>query len=109
VPPPAITILLIGLIQDENLTTFSANTWLMFILLALIPTVIGHSLYNWLLKFVEAHKVAITILGEPIGATILAIFFFNQIPGWGTIIGGILILSGICIVLMKRKKSEVAI
>jgi LPXTG-motif cell wall-anchored protein len=47
--------------------------------------------------------VATTILGEPIGASILAVFFFNEIPGWWTIIGGAFILSGIFIVLKKRK------
>jgi drug/metabolite transporter (DMT)-like permease len=71
--------------------------------------VVGHSLYNWLLKFIPAHLVATTILGEPIGATILAIFFLSQVPGWLTVIGGLLILSGIFIVLKKppRKQDEI--
>ncbi len=97
----AMTLFIICLFFREPLTGFDSRTWLMFLLLALIPTVIGHSLYNWLLKYVPAHKVATTILGEPIGATILAIIFFNQIPGWWTIGGGILILSGIFIVLYR--------
>ncbi len=99
----AILLLIISLSFNENLIDYPAKTWLLFFLLALIPTVVGHSLYNWLLKFVPAHKVATTILGEPIGATILAIIFFNQIPGWWTIIGGGLILFGIFIVLKRHK------
>jgi len=102
----AVTLLIISLFYGVNLTDYSMKTWLIFLLLALIPTVVGHSLYNWLLKFVQAHIVATTVLGEPIGATILAIFFFDQIPGWWTLIGGVLILSGIFIVLKKRRKKE---
>jgi drug/metabolite transporter (DMT)-like permease len=99
----AVTLLIIALINGENLVDYSFQSWGMFFLLALVPTVLGHSLYNWLLKYVPAHKVATTILGEPIGATILAIIFFNQIPGWGTVVGGIMILSGIFIVLARNK------
>ena len=53
--------------------------------------------------------VATTILGEPIGATILAIFFFNQIPGWWTVVGGALILSGIFVVLSRGKEKMAVI
>lgn len=100
----AITLFIFALSRGDNLTEYPVKTWLIFLLLAIVPTVIGHSLYNWLLKFVSAHKVSMTILGEPIGASILAIIFFDQIPGQWTILGGILILIGIFIVLMKRQK-----
>jgi drug/metabolite transporter (DMT)-like permease len=102
----AIVLLIMSLFSHENLTDYSTNTWLIFLLLALVPTVVGHTLYNWLLKFVPAHMVAMTILGEPIGATLLAIPFFNQIPGKWTIVGGLMILSGIFIVLRRRTKKE---
>jgi LPXTG-motif cell wall-anchored protein len=102
----AITLIIISLLYNENLIHYPPRTWGIFLLLALIPTIIGHSLYNWLLKYVTAHMVATTILGEPIGATILAIFFFHQIPGWWTLVGGAMILSGIFIVLRRRKESR---
>jgi len=101
----AVTILICALINGDNLISYPAKTWLLFLLLALIPTLMGHSLYNWLLKYMPAHLVATTVLGEPIGATILAIIFFNEIPGWTTVIGGAMILSGIFVVL-KRKRSS---
>jgi len=102
----AVTLLIISLFYGVNLTHYPAKTWLIFLLLAIIPTVVGHSLYNWLLKFVRAHIVATTVLGEPIGATILAIFFFNEVPGWWTLIGGILILAGIFVVLKRKKDGK---
>lgn len=101
----AITLIAISIILNQDLVDYPARTWIIFLLLALIPTVVGHTLYNWLLKFVPAHIVATTILGEPIGATILAIFFFQQIPGWWTVVGGTMILAGIFIVLKRKGES----
>lgn len=103
----AIVLLIIGLSNGDNMIRFSTTGWLMFILLAIIPTLTGHSLYNWLLKYVSAHKVSMTILGEPIGATILAIFFFNEFPTVRAIAGGVMILFGIIIVLgVKQEKMD---
>jgi drug/metabolite transporter (DMT)-like permease len=99
----ALTILAAALITKENLLHFSVKTWLYFILLSLVPMLMGHSLYNWLLKYVPTHKVSTTTLGEPIGATILAIIIFNEIPGISTIVGGVLILIGIFAVLKKGR------
>ncbi len=98
----AITLLIISLVNGENLIDYPAKTWIVFLLLALIPTIVGHSLFNWLLKYIKAHIIAVTVLGEPIGATILAIIIFAQIPGWSTIIGGVMILSGIFLVLIRK-------
>ncbi|RKX18712.1 MAG: EamA family transporter [Candidatus Zixiibacteriota bacterium] len=102
----ALFLLIISLSYNENITDYPARTWIFFLLLALIPTVVGHSLYNWLLKYIPAYRVATVILGEPIGATILAIFFFYQIPGWWTMIGGVMILLGIYIVLRQSGKTK---
>ena len=101
-----ILLLILSLAYNENITNYPAKVWIFFLLLALIPTVVGHSLYNWLLKYIPAYRVATVILGEPIGATILAIFFFNQIPGWWTMIGGVLILFGIYIVLRQSSLAK---
>jgi drug/metabolite transporter (DMT)-like permease len=64
-------------------------------LLAAIPQVIGHSTFNWLLRYLPAAFVAVTTLGEPIGSAILAYIILNETPAIATIIGGILILTGI--------------
>ena len=64
-------------------------------LLAAVPQVIGHSTYNWALRFLPATFVAVTTLGEPIGSAILAFFILNETPAVATVVGGILILIGI--------------
>ena len=73
-------------------------------LLALIPQLVGHSTYNWALKYLPASFVAVTLLGEPIGSTILAFLIFQQSPGWIKILGGVLILAGIYLVSRTRNR-----
>ena len=104
----AMTLLLILVFFDAPLVGFSTKTWFMFFLLALIPTVIGHTTYNYVLKFIRAHLVAITILSEPIGATVLAALIFNEYPAPATYLGGSLILAGILLAL-SRFKSDITI
>lgn len=87
------------------MTGFSGNTWFCFFLLALVPTVLGHTMYNYLLKFIRAHLVAVTILGEPIGATIFAAFIFKEYPPPATYLGGGLILIGILLALAGTKSN----
>ncbi len=98
-----ITLLIILSIFGSPISGFSGKSWLMFFLLALIPTVIGHTTYNYLLKFLRAHLVAITILGEPIWATIFAALIFAEYPAPATYLGGGLILCGIFLALLRSK------
>ncbi|MDD2372976.1 MAG: EamA family transporter, partial [Syntrophomonadaceae bacterium] len=63
----------------------------------LLPGVVGHGVLNWALKYVKAPIVAVSILGESVGASILAYIIFGELLLWYQIIGGILILVGIYI------------
>ncbi|KXA90657.1 hypothetical protein AKJ62_00225 [candidate division MSBL1 archaeon SCGC-AAA259D14] len=76
---------------------YPVREYLIFFSLALIPTMLGHTLYNWALKFVQARVVSVSLLGEPIGATILAFLILNEIPPTLTIFGASITLIGIFI------------
>lgn len=97
----AATLLVITVPTGAPLTGFSTSTWIYFALLALVPTMMGHSLYNYLLKFIRPHLVGITILGEPIGATVFAALLFKEYPPPTTYLGGAMILGGILLALSK--------
>ena len=75
--------------------------WL--ILLAVIPQLLGHSIFNWSLKYLPAGYVSVSLLGEPIGSTILAYIFLNETPPAVKIIGAILILAGIGLASFSQK------
>jgi drug/metabolite transporter (DMT)-like permease len=71
------------------------RTYLWIVLLGLVPQLIGHSTFNWALGYLSAAFVSITLLGEPIGSTILAMILLDEVPSILKIIGGVLILAGI--------------
>ena len=83
--------------------------WL--VLLALIPQLIGHSLINRFLGNFPAHTISISLLGEPIGSTILAVIFLGEIPEIHEITGSAVILSGILLAItgsLNKKKPNPA-
>lgn len=74
---------------------YSAYNYSLFLLLAIVPTLMGHTAFNWLLSEVKASMVGVTILGEPIGSSVLAIIFFNEYPSYWVISGGFFVLLSI--------------
>ena len=66
-------------------------------LLAIFPQIVGHSSYNWALGHLPTTYVALAVLAEPIGSTILAWLILQEPPGPLTIAGGTLILAGLAV------------
>ena len=98
----AVILLVWCFIVGGSFTGYSGETYLMFILLALVPQLLGHSSFNWSLRFMPATMVTIAVLGEPVGATILAFAILKEVPTVFEIIGGILILGGIGLAFSKN-------
>jgi drug/metabolite transporter (DMT)-like permease len=71
------------------------GTYSAFVGMAVISQIIGHSSYNWALKWFSASLIAVSLLGEPIGATILAYIIFGETLTWTKFVGGTLILAAI--------------
>lgn len=90
-------LLLLGtvLIARLPLVGYQPQTYLWLLLLAVIPQVIGHSSINWGLKYLPAAFVAVVMLSEPVGSSIMAVFLLNETPTTIMIAGGVLILIGI--------------
>ena len=74
---------------------YPAKAYLWIFLLAVIPQLIGHSTFNWLLKYLSATMVAVTTLVEPIGSALLAYLVLKEAPSRAVFLGGTLILAGI--------------
>jgi len=91
----AVVLLGIMLAAGQSPFGFSPIFYLWIVLLALVPQLVGHSTYNWALRYMPAALVSITTLGEPIGSAVLAYFILKEVPTLLTIFGGTLILAGI--------------
>jgi drug/metabolite transporter (DMT)-like permease len=81
-----------------------------FAALAIGPMLLGHTGFNWALKYLPAYVVNLTLLGESVGATILAALLpgIREVPGVATLIGGALILAGIYVTARAARAALVA-
>jgi len=96
------TVLIVGF----PLTGYSTTTYSMFLLLAIVPQIIGHTSFNYALKYVPAVIVAIAILGEPIISSVLAWFMLGESVSARTIYGGILVLIGVFFAVFRQEQSS---
>lgn len=96
-------LFLAALSWGNPLTGFSPINWWIFAALAVFPTIFGHTLFNWALKFLPASVISVSILGEPIGASLLAWLIWRTAPGGVSLVGGLLILAGIGLFQWRRE------
>jgi len=97
----AATLIILMFVSGNSPFGYAPKTYGWIFLLAALPQLIGHSTYNWALKYLPAAFVAVITLGEPIGSAILAYIILNETPTAATILGGVLILSGIYLASRK--------
>jgi drug/metabolite transporter (DMT)-like permease len=98
----ALTLLILVLAAGYNLFDYSLQIHGIMILLAIIPTGIGHSLINWAARKIPVYKVNFSILGEPVIASVLAYFIFAEKPYGFFYLGASFILLGIFLALMEQ-------
>ena len=87
----SVSLLAIVLAEGHALTGNPPDEWLIFVGLA------GHTVLNWALAHLESSVVSVSLLGEPVGATILAVVFLSEIPTSATVVGGVVVLIGIAV------------
>lgn len=93
----AVVLVLMALFGRIPLLGYSPSGYLLCLLMALFPQLLGHSSINYALGYLPASLISVTVLSEPIGATILALLILGETPTALTILGGLLILVGIFI------------
>lgn len=74
---------------------FSARDLAVFVGLAALSTLGGHTVFNWALRHVPAAVVAVAFVGEPLVAALLAWPLLGEQPPRATVVGGAVILVGI--------------
>ncbi len=102
----AITMWIVVIVQDLEYLNIPNSDFQLFFLMAIVPTLLGHTMQNWALAFLPAYVVSITLLTEPVGSGILAWHFFEEVPSIGVFIGGLIVLFGVCMVALSEKESN---
>ena len=93
--------------SNQELLSYPKEEWYIFILLAIIPTLLGHSLFNWAIEWVSTTKISMAILFEPVGAAILAYYFFKEGISVIQLFGSALVLAGLSLFILMNKRSNV--
>ncbi|CAI8896852.1 DMT(Drug/metabolite transporter) superfamily permease [Brevibacillus sp. IT-7CA2] len=89
-----------------SLVGYPGADWGWFFCLALFPTLLGHSIFNWIIKWLNTTTISMGILGEPIGTAILAYFILGEVvtpPQW---IGGLIIIAGIYVFIRFNQPAK---
>ena len=103
----AIFLLFISIISGDNVLSLTVAQFKWLFMLGIIPTILGHSLFYFSIKYTSPTVVASVPIGEPIIASILAWFLFSEKVPILTLIGGGLILFGVYfLVVYSPTKSE---
>jgi drug/metabolite transporter (DMT)-like permease len=85
------------------LVGYPAHEWLLFLAMAAGPGVLGHTVLNWALAHVDSSVASVSLLGEPVGSTLLALVLFAEVPAPATVLGGAVVLGGIAVTVRGRE------
>ena len=92
------------LVTGQTLSGFNLQTWGALLGMAVVSQHLGHSSYNWAIKYFSAGFIAVCLLGEPVLGSLLAWWLLGEALTWGKALGGAIILAGIYLAATERKK-----
>ena len=102
----AIIMWFVVIIQGLEYKSMPNSELQLFFLMALVPTLLGHTMQNWALAFLPAYVISITLLAEPIGSGLLAWYIFSEVPSLGVLLGGLIVLVGVYSVALSEKEAN---
>ncbi len=105
------TLVLFGylLVTKESFYPYPKSDWWYFLLLAIVPTLLGHTLLNWVVKWVSTSMISVAILFEPVGATILAFYIIGENVNLSQLIGGSVVLLGIGLFVLDERQGRLKV
>lgn len=101
-----ITLFIYAWAAGNSFGPYPASDWIYFILLAIFPNLLGHSLFNWSLRWVSTTTISMAILLEPIGAALLAYWLLGETIQWTQAVGGAIILASLMIFLRDEQNNS---
>lgn len=99
----ALTLLPVAIISGDRLWGYSGETWFWLFAITLGPQLMGHTVFNWALRYVEASVISGTVLVEPVVSALLAWLILSERPGLATALGGAIVIIGLYLLLSGRR------
>ncbi|MGO4538872.1 DMT family transporter [Paenibacillus sp. 2TAB19] len=100
----ATSLALYNVVLGNPFTGYSGREWGLFLLLAIVPTLFGHYLFNWLLKYMNAAAVSMAVLGEPVISSLLAWWLLKESLSAYQLAAGVFILFGVWLFIRHGKE-----
>ena len=104
----AVTLLAVMFAAGAQVRGLGGESYLLILLIAPGPQLIGHNSFNWALGSLPAAVVAIAILGEPVGATLIAAVMLDEVPTLLQWLGGSVVLAGLYVALRRVRLQNLA-
>ncbi|WP_313695623.1 DMT family transporter [Halorarum halobium] len=100
----AVALFAATLASGHPLFDYPVREWLLFLGMAAGPGIFGHTVINWALAHVESSVVSVSLLGEPVGSTLLAVVLLSEYPTPVTLVGGAIVLGGVYVTAAARAR-----
>jgi drug/metabolite transporter (DMT)-like permease len=102
----ALFLLPLPFFYDTSYFGYPPAVYLYIFLMALISQVIGHTSFNWSVRWISPTLISLSLLFEPVVASVMGGIIFAEIPSLGLLLGGLIILLGITLFLLKATSSN---
>lgn len=103
----SVALLIYNIVLKSDFIHYSLDYWVLFLSLAIVPTFLGHTLFNWALKWLSTSTISMAIVFEPIGATALAYIILGEKVTSSQWLGGTIVIFGLFLFIVSttRKKN----
>ncbi len=100
----AIVLLPIPLVSGVGYFDYSGLVYFYLLLIALVPQLIGHTSFNWAVRWVSPTLVTLAALFEPIGSSFLGYLLFGEVPSLIVLLGAVILLVGVAIAALGSQQ-----
>ncbi|WP_312699777.1 DMT family transporter [Sedimentibacter sp.] len=105
----AVALFIMCAFSGTTIYPYPPREFMLFTALALFCSILGHTLYNYMVKYVSSTLISVSTLSEPIFASLMALLIFKEIPSIYTLSGGIIIISGILTYLITQNNERLKV
>ncbi|MFC4402048.1 DMT family transporter [Gracilibacillus xinjiangensis] len=102
----SIVLIIYNMIAGNSYINYSSDEWLIFLSIAVIPTLLGLNLLNWALKWVSTSIISMGIVFEPVGAAMLAYFILGEKVSWVQWLGGMIVVFGLLLFIASTRRKR---
>jgi drug/metabolite transporter (DMT)-like permease len=99
----AVGLVIAAVVTGTHFTALPGTTYIACACAALVASFVGHSLLNAAVRVTPTHLVALAILGEPIGSSLITWGAFGEQPPIHAVLGGAIVIAGIAVGFVRKR------